>query len=247
MRQGLGDQESGIAAVGGLDEPVRRRLYAYVSGRDEPVGRDEAAAAVGIGRPLAAYHLDKLVDLGLLTASYRRPKGRRGPGAGRPAKLYARSGREFSVSIPPREYELAARLLAQAVNDDLSGAARATLGHAAHQLGVDLGWSSRGVGEEAGGAHAALAHHGFEPVCDAEGNVSLANCPFHKLAGLYPDVVCGMNLALIGGLIDGLGLDGLRPVLEPGAGRCCVVIKKCLWTESDEREPHDARIDSGRG
>lgn len=227
MRQGLGDQESGIAAVGGLDEPVRRRLYAYVSGRDEPVGRDEAAAAVGIGRPLAAYHLDKLVDLGLLTASYRRPKGRRGPGAGRPAKLYARSGREFSVSIPPREYELAARLLAQAVNDDLSGAARATLGHAAHQLGVDLGRSSRGVGEEPGGAHAALAHHGFEPVRDADGNVSLANCPFHKLVGQYPDVVCGMNLALISGLIDGLGLDGLRPVLEPGTGRCCVVIKKC--------------------
>jgi len=87
MRQGLGDQESGIAAVGGLDDPVRRRLYVYVTGRGEAVGRDEAAGALGIGRPLAAYHLDKLVDLGLLTASYQRPKGRRGPGAGRPAKL----------------------------------------------------------------------------------------------------------------------------------------------------------------
>jgi predicted ArsR family transcriptional regulator len=226
MRQALGDHESGIAAVGGLDDPVRRRLYAYVSGRDEAVGRDEAAAAVGIGRPLAAYHLDKLVDLGLLTASYQRPKGRRGPGAGRPAKLYARSGREFSVSIPPREYELAARLLAQAVNDDVSGAAKATLGYAAHQLGFDLGRSSKGVSDESGGTEAVLAHHGFEPVRDADGHVSLANCPFHKLAGQYPDVVCGMNLALIGGLIDGLGLAGLRPVLEPEAGRCCVVIKK---------------------
>ena len=226
MRQGLGDQESGIAAVGGLDDPVRRRLYVYVTGRDEAVGRDEAAGALGIGRPLAAYHLDKLVDLGLLTASYQRPKGRRGPGAGRPAKLYARSSREFSVSIPPREYKLAARLLAQAVNDDVSGAARATLGHAAHQLGVDLGRSSRGVGDQSHDAETALAHHGFEPMRDLDGNVSLANCPFHKLAGQYPEVVCGMNLALIGGLIDGLGLDGLRPVLEPQAGRCCVMIKK---------------------
>src|SRR5215469_15717046 len=145
MRQALGDQESVIAAVGGLDDPVRRRLYEYVSARDEAVGRDEAAAAVGIGRPLAAYHLDKLVDLGLLTASYQRPVGRRGPGAGRPAKLYARSGREFNVSIPPREYELAARLLAQAVSDDVSGAARVTLGHAARQLGADLGRGSRGA------------------------------------------------------------------------------------------------------
>jgi predicted ArsR family transcriptional regulator len=226
MRQGLGDQESGIAAVGGLDDQVRRRLYAYVSGRDEAVGRDEAAAAVGIGRPLAAYHLDKLVDLGLLTASYQRAKGRRGPGAGRPAKLYARSGREFCVSIPQREYELAARLLAQAVNDDISGAARTALGQAAHQLGVDLGRASRGVRDESGRAEAALAHHGFEPVRCPDGSVSLANCPFHKLAGQYPDVVCGMNLALIRGLIEGLGLGGLRPVLEPEAGRCCVVVRR---------------------
>lgn len=240
MRQGLSDQDSGIAAVGGLDDPVRRSLYVYVSSRDEAVGRDEAAAAVRIGRPLAAYHLDKLVDLGLLTATYQRPKGRRGPGAGRPAKLYARSGREFSVSIPPREYELAAKLLAQAVSADVSGGARASLGHAAHQLGVDLGRSSRGVGDDAGDAERALAHHGFEPVRHADGNVSLANCPFHKLAGQYPDVVCGMNLALIDGLIDGLGLAGLRPVLEPSAGRCCVVIK----TGSDELERYDARTDS---
>ena len=239
MRQGLGDQESGIAAVGGLDDQVRRRLYGYVSGRDEAVGRDEAAAAVGIGRPLAAYHLDKLVDLGLLTASYQRPKGRRGPGAGRPAKLYARSGREFSVSIPPREYELAARLLAQAVNDDVSGAARVALGNAAHRLGVDLGRSSRGVGDKSSDADAVLAHHGFEPVSDGEGNVSLANCPFHKLAGQYPEVVCGMNLALICGLIDGLGLPGLRPVLEPESGRCCVAIKKS-HEDGDELEPNDA-------
>ena len=226
MRQGLGDQEPGIAAVGGLDDPVRRRLYAYVAGRDEAVGRDEAAGAVGIGRPLAAYHLDKLVDLGLLTASYQRLKGRRGPGAGRPAKLYARSSREFLVSIPPREYELAARLLAQAVNDDVSGASRASLGHAAHQLGVDLARGSRAVGDDAHSADAVLAHHGFEPAREPDGNVSLANCPFHKLAGQFPDVVCGMNLALIGGLMDGLGLADMRPVLEPKAGRCCVVIKQ---------------------
>lgn len=244
MRQGIGDQESGIAAVGGLDDSVRRSLYVYVAGRDEAVGRDEAAAAVGIGRPLAAYHLDKLVDLGLLTATYQRPKGRRGPGAGRPAKLYTRSGQEFSVSIPPREYELAARLLAQAVTADVSGAARAELGHAAHQLGVDLGRSSRGVSEESPGADVALTHHGFEPVRHPDGNVSLANCPFHQLAGQYPDVVCGMNLALIGGLIDGLGIADLRPELEPAAGRCCVVIKKCHENRSDGLERYDARTDS---
>ena len=87
--------EADLASVSCLDDPVRGRLYAFVSGRGEPVGRDEAAAAVGIGRALAVYHLDKLVEAGLLTASYRRPPGRGGPGAGRPAKVYARSGGEL--------------------------------------------------------------------------------------------------------------------------------------------------------
>ena len=69
---------------------------------------------LGIARPLAAFHLDKLVEQGLLEASYRRLTKRRGPGAGRPAKLYCRSGLQVNLSLPPREYELAARLFASA-------------------------------------------------------------------------------------------------------------------------------------
>ncbi len=131
-----------LAAICGLDDPVRRRLYDYVAGRREPASRDDAAAAAGVGRPLAAYHLDRLVGLGLLTADYRRAAGRRGPGAGRPAKVYARSDREFVVTVPPREYELAARLLAQAVEADPSGAALAGLGRAARELGAGLARAS---------------------------------------------------------------------------------------------------------
>ena len=107
------------------------------------MGRDEAASAAGIGRALAVYHLDKLVEAGLLTASYQRPAGRGGPGAGRPAKLYARSGREFAVTVPPREYELAARLLVEVVEADPSGRSRAALGEAAHRLGTELGSAFR--------------------------------------------------------------------------------------------------------
>lgn len=234
-------EDEGIAAVGGLEDPVRRRLYAHVRRRADAVSRDDAASAVGIGRPLAAYHLDKLVDLGLLTASYRRPPGRRGPGAGRPSKVYAKSDREFTVSVPPREYELAARLLAQAVDADGTGSARAELGNAARQLGADLGRCSRApaapaaaAGDGMSGAEAALAHHGFEPRRIEDGTVTLANCPFHKLAAQYPDVVCGMNLALIEGLVEGLGLAGLRPVLDPQPGRCCVSIRASAARTSGE-------------
>src|SRR6266568_2766010 len=129
------EAEQPLTAVCGLDDMVRRRLYDYVSGRAEPVGRDQAAAATGIGRPLAAYHLDRLVSLGLLTAGYRRMSGRQGPGAGRPAKVYARSQTEFAVALPPREYELAARLLVRAVEADPSGSARAGLRPAADEDG----------------------------------------------------------------------------------------------------------------
>ena len=128
-----------LASLSSLDDPVRRRLYEVVCERAEPVGRDEAAAAAGVGRALAVYHLDKLVEAGLLTASYQRPPGRSGPGAGRPAKLYLRSDREFAVTVPPREYELAARLLVQAVEADPSGNSRAALLEAARRLGAELG------------------------------------------------------------------------------------------------------------
>lgn len=227
------DDRPGHAVLSGLDDPVRRRLYEYVSGRSEPVSRDEAAEAAGIGRPLAAYHLDKLVRLGLLTASYQRPGGRGGPGAGRPAKVYTRSESEFAVTVPPREYELAARLLAEAVQADPGGASQAALRRAAQQFGADLGRRSLAEAGVSAGAGAddvrqavecALREHGFEPVADQDGNVLLRNCPFHRLAARHPDIVCGMNLALIEGLVTGFGVSGLRPALDPGRGRCCVVI-----------------------
>jgi predicted ArsR family transcriptional regulator len=220
--------EADLASVSCLDDRVRGRLYAFVSGRSEPVGRDEAAAAVGIGRALAVYHLDKLVESGLLTASYRRPPGRGGPGAGRPAKVYARSGGEFMVTVPPREYQLAARLLVQAVAADRSGLARAALHDAARQLGADLGERHRANGVQGENLRlaleSALSEHGFEPWHDDHGTVRIRNCPFRRLAELQPEVVCHMNLALIQGLVSGLGADRLNPVLDPEPEHCCVTI-----------------------
>ncbi|HUY49902.1 MAG TPA: transcriptional regulator [Streptosporangiaceae bacterium] len=224
----MDQQGSVLAALSSLGDPVRRNLYEFVAGHTEPVGRDEAAAAAGIGRPLAAYHLDKLVSLRLLTAAYQRPAGRGGPGAGRPAKVYARSGSEFAVAVPPREYELAARLLAVAVEADHSGASRAALHDAAQQFGADLGRRCRaadpGRTDARQAAEQALREHGFEPWHDGDGTVRLRNCPFHRLAAQHTETVCGMNLALIEGLVAGLGAGGLHPALDPQPGYCCVVI-----------------------
>jgi predicted ArsR family transcriptional regulator len=227
-----------LASLSTLDDPVRRRLYEIVTRQAGPVGRDEAASAAGIGRAVAVYHLDKLVEYGLLTASYQRPAGRSGPGAGRPAKLYTRSDREFAVTVPPREYELAARLLVQAVESDPSDRSRAALAEAAHRLGADLGRGFRPGAADSGpdgqevsrqnvacrDVESALAQQGYEPSCDGDGVIRLRNCPFHQLAERHRDVVCGMNLALVEGLAAGLGADGLRPFLDPQPGHCCVAI-----------------------
>lgn len=212
-----------LASVSCLNDPVRGQLYEFVRRSREPVGRDEAAAAVGIGRAIAVYHLDKLVESGLLTASYRRPEGRGGPGAGRPAKCYERSGREFAVTVPPREYELAAHLLARAVAHDGDGASRAALRDAAREFGAGLAAGS--TSSRPDHLENTLRAHGFEPWRGDDGAVMLGNCPFRRLAVRHRDVVCDMNLALIGGLVAGLGADGMSPALDPRPGQCCVVIR----------------------
>jgi predicted ArsR family transcriptional regulator len=231
-----------LASLSTLDDPVRRRLYEVVTRQPGPVGRDEAAAAAGIGRALAVYHLDKLVESGLLAATYQRPAGRTGPGAGRPAKLYTRADREFAVTVPPRSYELAARLLVHAVEADTSGQSRAALGQAARRLGGELGRGYRAEEEDRGyraedeghGAprhdvhgndvESALTRQGYEPCRGADGVIRLRNCPFHQLAERHREVVCGMNLTLVEGLVEGLGADGWRPVLDPQPGYCCVAL-----------------------
>jgi predicted ArsR family transcriptional regulator len=227
-----------LASLSSLDDPLRRRLYEVVTSQPGPVSRDEAASAAGIGRALAVYHLDKLVESGLLTASYQRPPGRSGPGAGRPAKMYARSDREFAVTVPPREYELAARLLVQAVEADPSDRSRTALAEAARRLGTELGSAFRpaagegdaggrdAAGPEAGGrdVKGVLTQQGYEPCCGADGVIRLRNCPFHQLAEQHRELVCGMNLALVEGLVEGLGADGWHPALDPRPGQCCVAI-----------------------
>jgi predicted ArsR family transcriptional regulator len=232
-----------LASLSSLDDPVRRRLYEVVSRQPGPVGRDEAAAAAGVGRALAVYHLDKLVESGLLAASYQRPAGRSGPGAGRPAKLYARADREFTVTVPPRAYELAARLLVQAVEADASRQSRAALGQAARRLGAELGRgyraeaAVRGAAGDAqdgpagdaqdgpaGDVESALTRQGYEPCRGGDGVIRLRNCPFHQLAERHREVVCGMNLTLVEGMVEGLGADGWQPVLDPRPGYCCVAL-----------------------
>src|SRR5438093_620002 len=146
-----------MAAIASLDEPVRRGLYCYVARQRRDVGRGEAARALRISRALAAFHLDKLVRQGLLDTSYRRLTGRRGPGAGRPAKLYRRSAHQLDLTLPRRRYELAGRMLAQALTEARSPAAVRALRRAARNLGRSLGADASRGRRGAGTARGPLA------------------------------------------------------------------------------------------
>jgi predicted ArsR family transcriptional regulator len=212
--------DEGVRRLAALDEPVRRRLFDHVRRSPEPVGREDAAEAVGIGRSLAAYHLDKLAEEGLLVSTYRRPEGRGGPGAGRPAKLYSAPEGEVSVSVPARDYEFVAHLLAEAAEADRSGETKAGLEAVATRTGRRLGEGLRGATPVD-----ALAKRGYEPFEDEAGVIRLANCPFHRLAADHRDLVCGMNRAYLEGLLDGMEREDLTANLEPEPGRCCVAIR----------------------
>lgn len=215
---------SEISVVAVLDDPVRRRLYDYVAMQPHAVSRNEAAQAIGIQRTLAAFHLDRLAEAGLLDVTFRRLDGRSGPGAGRPAKLYQRAATEHQVSVPPRNYRSAAELLAEVV--DITGA-EPQLQRSARRRGAAAGRAARRrdpAAAETDLVAGALTAQGYEPYRDGAG-IRLRNCPFHVLADRYPPLICGMNLALLEGLLEGAAVSALNAELDPRPGDCCVVVR----------------------
>ncbi len=214
-------RDEDLAAVGLLDERVRRRLYDFVVAQEHPVSREQAARALGINRSLATFHLDRLTDAGLLEGGYQRLTGRVGPGAGRPARIYRRSAREFSVSLPDRRYALAGELFATALERLGNGQPPPVLVDSARAFGEKVG-RTRARGSSARRHAAALADGGYEPLTDATGTIRLRNCPFDALAQEHRSLVCGTNLALAEGIRTGAGATDVVPVLDPQPGFCCV-------------------------
>lgn len=219
-----------LAAVATLHDPRRRALYGYVAAQPHEVSRDEAANALGVPRPVAAFHLDRLVEAGLLEVSYRRLSGRRGPGAGRPSKLYRRSSRPREVSLPPRDYQLAAELFADALDDPAAEDARTSLSRLARRAGQSAGEAvGAGLGRRASrkrrleAVQQALGDQGYQPYREGH-EVRVRNCPFHALAAAHRELVCGMNVALVGGVVEGAGAEGIEARFDPRPGQCCVAV-----------------------
>jgi len=209
-----------ISAISAISDPQRRALYEFVRRSGAPVSREDAAADAGIPRSTAAFHLDRLVDEGLLEAQFKRLGDKPGPGSGRPSKLYSPAPGEISVSLPSRHYELAGELLAAAVEEsDRNGVpVRDALSQIAENTGRELG-------EQAGSLDAALESCGYEPQDDGAGGMVLTNCPFHRLATKHTEVICHANLGLLQGVADGAADTAHTVEFVPATdGRCCVRI-----------------------
>ncbi len=221
-----------------LGDPQRRAVYDYVAASGAAVTRSAVAEALGIGRPLAAFHLDKLLHAGLLSADFRREGDRGGPGTGRPAKRYRASPIEVILTLPERRYDMAGRILARAVAETSEGQPAAEQARrVAREEGLGVG--KRHGAAEAGGARRrrnakqtlqlavdVLDELGYRPRCTARRQVLLGNCPFHRLVEVAPDLLCGVNQAFLEGLLEGLtGGDALRARLDPSAAACCVVVE----------------------
>jgi predicted ArsR family transcriptional regulator len=222
------------AAIAALNDPGRRRLYEVVRDAGHPVSRDEAAEKVGISRSLAAFHLDKLVDRGLLTFEYARPQGRSGPGAGRPSKMYSPSEVEVEVSIPERQYSVIGKLLVnsilaepgQAARSDVAANVAAAEGRRVGQdVRAELRMRPPGTERALATVADVLRERGYEPYPVEDGSIRLRSCPFHQVARHAPELVCRMNREFIEGIVRGIGNQTLEASLEPTPGQCCVVLR----------------------
>jgi predicted ArsR family transcriptional regulator len=224
-----------IKAVAVLSDDTRRGMYAFIRAARHPVTRDEAAASVGISRKLAAFHLDKLVDTGLLRAHYEVVGGRRK--VGRTPKVYEPTDTDIAVTIPQRRHDVLADILVDAV---LTEAADETARDAALRVarlrGEDIGAREReqtspgrlGTERALTLTQTLLAGHGFEPTRETPTCVRLRNCPFHPLAARAPDLVCGINHTFLAGVLTGLDATSVSAVLAPRAGECCVELRSAV-------------------
>jgi predicted ArsR family transcriptional regulator len=221
--------DEAIDRLAPLLEPARRRVFAFVALAESPVSREETAAATGISLALATFHLERLLEASLVEAGFSAGKGSGSGVRGRPAKLYRAARQDLLVSLPARDYRLAAELFA----DALTLVARPrSLDDAARVRGKAVGGRVReraGRTKKQAGLVAALAdvlaEEGYDPRPLGDGSLALRNCPFEALTERHRDLICPTNLALLDGVLEGAGISAVRTRLEPGEGRCCVLFQ----------------------
>lgn len=213
----LPDDEQEIQRlVAALGDGTRRRVFFTVREADGLMGKDEVAEAVGITRRLAGFHLDKLVEQGFLRAEFQRRTGRTGPGAGRPAKLYALAEAEQQSRLEVKHYELLAELLLRAMSDRSGEDPQEVLERVGYEFGRELGEAERKAGRSPSyqsttdavmGVVGVLTRFGFGATAEEDGRITARACPFEEMAKVDPVRVCGLDRAIWRGVLSAFNPD----------------------------------------
>jgi predicted ArsR family transcriptional regulator len=224
-----------VSAVAALEDQLRRTMYEFIRRQRRPVTRDQAADEAGISRKLAAFHLDKLVDAGLLTVAAAAGPRR----VGRAPKAYTAATTDVRVSIPDRQHDVLAAILLDAVltqtpaetgTEAALRVARARGIASGRQGRAALGGSRLGAERALTASEPMLAQHGYEPERVSPVCIRLRSCPFHPLTTRAPDLVCALNHALLAGYVTGLDTVAIEAVLRPEPGECCVELQASRLT-----------------
>lgn len=217
-------------ALEGVGNPELRSTLLWARSRNAPVTADELATAHGVHRNVARSRLERLVSAGLLSTRYARRSGRQGPGAGRPAKLYAVSPQLEPIEFPRRHYESLVGLLLET-----QPAGRR------EEVGVEFG---RRLSRSAGLRPARSMRNGLERLCTALGGlgyqVSLVEagdrhavlqtptCPLRPVVREHPDAAeldRGMWKGLIAAVLPGIETRAACASCADGTAPCRISLE----------------------
>lgn len=224
LSQSIGDLTSS------LGDPTRRGIYIAVREAPEPATASQIADLFSIHPNVARHHLDRLAEDGYLEITRKRPPGKSGPGAGRPAKCYTATTKEIELHFPARRYDLLSELLVRVIEHIDPGNLSEIAAMVGREYGKEIA-DEIGVPDESGFDMAvsavarAMTGMGFTTDSDADTRRLLtSHCPFAATAAKHPEVVCSLDRGIVSGLMEGLS-DDWRPVQvvsHPGAAEDCV-------------------------
>jgi predicted ArsR family transcriptional regulator len=196
------------ARLDAVAAPELRRTLLCVREQPRPVTADDVAVQERVHRNVARARLERLVAAGLLVTSFQRRSGRAGPGAGRPAKLYATAPELEAIEFPRRRLgDLVALLIAGQPRRKLREAGRAFGRLLAAESGVGASRTSgvERLRETVGrlGFQVSVVETGPERVV-----LSTPTCPLRPLVAAHPEAT-EVDAAMWAGLVEG-AFGGVR-------------------------------------
>lgn len=197
----------------------RSRVLAVLQQAGEPVGVSHVAEQLRLHSNTVRFHLDALVEAGLVE---RTAEDRHQPG--RPRALY--TAHPEGGATGQRSYRLLAEILAGFVAANVAQPAQAAVqaGQAWGRFLAERPPPFRRVDEHAATEQLTrtLSDIGFAPeavTSERSRQIRLHHCPFREVAEEHREVVCAIHLGLMQGLLAELEApikaDRLEPFVEP--------------------------------